>query len=338
MVNDIDVVVLWVDGGKEEWIESYNYYKKKVDPTFSGIEKERYRDMNTFPYFFRSIQKYAPWVRKIHLVTDGNFPEWIDITYEKLNLVSHSDFIPKEYLPTFNSHTIELNLHRIVGLSDKFVYFNDDHFLNKKTSEDFFFKNNLPVDSFFMHPNMDNNISSFPFGSIVHNDLSIINKNFTKKNVILKNLSKVFNPRYELNAILKNIFSIPWSLFYGFNFTHLPQPLLKKTFEDVWDKEFEYLHSCCLEKFRSANQVNQYLLRYWQLCSGTFIPVTNKKRGLFFNLSSYNIDQVIKSLNDSNVSMLCINDSHELDDFDRLTELLINAFKLKFKDKSKFEK
>ncbi|MEX6253875.1 hypothetical protein [Providencia huaxiensis] len=53
---------------------------------------------------------------KIHFVTCGHYPNWLDINNHKINFVKHSDFIPKEYLPTFNSHTIELNLHRIKGL------------------------------------------------------------------------------------------------------------------------------------------------------------------------------------------------------------------------------
>ena len=70
-------------------------------------------------------------------------PSWLNVANEKIVVVKHEDFIPKEYLPTFNSHTIELNLHRIKGLSEYFIYFNDDTFILDKLQEKDFFKNGL---------------------------------------------------------------------------------------------------------------------------------------------------------------------------------------------------
>ena len=72
-------------------------------------------------------------------------PKWLNTNHPKLNIVKHSDYIPSQYLPTFNSHTIELNIHRIKGLSEFFVYFNDDMFLTRRAKPTEFFKNNLTV-------------------------------------------------------------------------------------------------------------------------------------------------------------------------------------------------
>ena len=68
------------------------------------------------------MEQYAPWVNKVYLVTNGTFPEWVNAECPKLVLVRHEDYIPEKFLPTFSSHTIELNMDKIPGLSEHFVY------------------------------------------------------------------------------------------------------------------------------------------------------------------------------------------------------------------------
>ena len=116
----IDFVITWVDDSDLEWREE----KAK----FSGEDtrESKYRDWGLLKYWFRGVEKFAPWVNRVHFVTYGHIPEWLNTECPKLNIVKHDDFIPKEYLPTFSSHTIELNLHRIPGLMEHFSYFNDD--------------------------------------------------------------------------------------------------------------------------------------------------------------------------------------------------------------------
>lgn len=134
---DIDFVILWVDDQDPIWIEDKNKYKgQQGNHTNNEV---RYRDWQNLKYWFRAVEKYAPWVGKIHFVTCGQKPEWLNINHPKLNLVDHKDYIDEKYLPTFSSHVIELNLHRIPDLTEKFVYFNDDMFLNDYVKpEDFF--------------------------------------------------------------------------------------------------------------------------------------------------------------------------------------------------------
>ena len=91
-------------------------------------------------YWFRGIEKNAPWVHNIYFVTWGHLPAWLNTAHPKLHIIKHTDFIPPQYLPTYNSPTIELNLHRIPGLSENFVYFNDDGFLIRPVTPQHFFK------------------------------------------------------------------------------------------------------------------------------------------------------------------------------------------------------
>ena len=84
-------------------------------------------------------------------MTWGHLPEWLDTTNPKLHIVNHKDYIPEEFLPTFNANTIELNLHRIEGLADQFVYFNDDMFVTNYVKPAEFFKNGIPRDVFALN-------------------------------------------------------------------------------------------------------------------------------------------------------------------------------------------
>ena len=70
-------------------------------------------------------------MRRIHLVTAGQVPDWLDTDHPMVNLVDHAQILPAEGLPTFNSHAIETSLHRIDGLAEHFVYFNDDFLLGR---------------------------------------------------------------------------------------------------------------------------------------------------------------------------------------------------------------
>ena len=130
-MSDIDFIIPWVDGSDPEWLSSYNRYAP-AEKRISHADAERYRDWGLLRYWFRGVEKFTPWVRKIHFVTCGQLPDWLNLNAPKLNYVKHEDYIPKEYLPVFSSHPIELNMHRIEGLSEKFVYFNmaiiNEHF------------------------------------------------------------------------------------------------------------------------------------------------------------------------------------------------------------------
>jgi hypothetical protein len=99
----------------------------------------RYRDSGELRYSIRSLVKYAPWIRRIYLVTDNQIPNWLNLENDRIKVVSHEEIFPnRSHLPVFSSPAIEAHLHRIPGLSNKFIYFNDDVFLGAPTSpEDF---------------------------------------------------------------------------------------------------------------------------------------------------------------------------------------------------------
>lgn len=107
-----------------------------------GLLKNRFNDKNELKYSLRSVEMYAPWIRNVFVVTNGQVPGWLNLSHPRIRLVKHEDiFENKSHLPTFNSAAIEVNLHHIKGLSNKFLYFNDDIFLAQPVKlDDFFFE------------------------------------------------------------------------------------------------------------------------------------------------------------------------------------------------------
>ena len=101
----IDFVVLWLDPTDSRWQESFAHYS----PNAKGRkENARFRDLDIFHYWFRAVEKYAPWVNKVFLITNGKFPDWINKDCPKLELVNHEDYMPTDILPVFNASCIEI--------------------------------------------------------------------------------------------------------------------------------------------------------------------------------------------------------------------------------------
>ncbi|XP_050323601.1 N-acetylglucosamine-1-phosphotransferase subunits alpha/beta isoform X2 [Bactrocera neohumeralis] len=119
----IDVVYTWVNGSDPMFIDSARRYNPNYDPA-------RFDDKNELRYSLRSLEMYAPWVRHVYIVTNGQIPYWLDLSFEKVTVVPHELLTSKpELLPTFSSSAIETFIHRIPHLSQRFLYLNDDIFL-----------------------------------------------------------------------------------------------------------------------------------------------------------------------------------------------------------------
>ena len=92
---------MWVDGNDPEWQKEKNNYDKKDNADGSIV---RYRDWDLLQYWFRGVEKFAPWVNKVYFITWGHLPKWLDTSNPKLVIVNHKDYIPEEYLPTFSAN------------------------------------------------------------------------------------------------------------------------------------------------------------------------------------------------------------------------------------------
>ena len=200
---EIDFVVTWVDMDDPKWKEEFYKYSDKIDNSVNEKSEARFRDYGFLKYWFRGVDLFAPWVRKVHFVTSGQKPEWLNIDHPKLNMVSHKDYIPEEYLPVFNSNLIEIYMHKIPDLSEQFVYFNDDFFITNHLSPTRFFENGLPKDIAAFRKNTG--ISQFE--KMLKNNIRLINKHFDKREVFKRDAWKWYEPSYgsrgRLNYLLK---------------------------------------------------------------------------------------------------------------------------------------
>lgn len=336
MKEKIDFVVMWVDGNDPKWQAE----KRKYDVSSNADATiYRYRDWDLLQYWFRGVEKFAPWVNKIHFVTWGHLPEWLDTTNPKLNIVNHKDFIPKEYLPTFSANSIENNLHRIKGLSENFVFFNDDFYLIKKSNPSDFFRNNLPMDTAALNVHCPKKSLISQYFCI--NDVNIINEHFDFHTSIKKNFSKWFTPKNG-STILRTLTLLPCPRFPGFWQHHIANSYKKSTFEEVWEKEYEILDNTCKHKFRETTDVNQWVFREWQLASGKFVA-RKKSFGKSFYIDRDGLEQVkssiIQTIVKQKAHIVAINDGPMSDsEFDLLITDLKAAFNQILPDKSSFEK
>lgn len=330
---DIDFVITWVDGSDPAWREEKEKYQPKTD---CDNREERYRDWELLPYWFRGVERFAPWVRKIHFITWGHLPAWLDTSNPKLHIVNHRDYIPEEYLPTFCSDTIELFMNRIEGLAEHFVYFNDDMFCIAPLEEDVFFHNGLPRDMLAFQPIVANT-GSPPMPYLFLNNTMLLARHFKKRENVKKQPGAYFKLGYPPLYFLYNILECAFPLYTGFYTPHCASPFLKETFRQVWEAEGDCLSQALLGKFRDREHITQYVFREWQKLSGQFVPTNVHRYFQYFNVESHN-EKIVDTICHQKRKMICINDANTQIDFDRAKQELIQAFQTILPHKSSFEK
>lgn len=142
----VDLVYLWVDGNDPEWRKKRQPFSKEKYSDVGMDNEARYADNDELKYSLRSGEKYAPWIRNIWIVTDNQVPKWLNLDNPRIKIVDHTEIMSPVILPTFNSTVIEHSLFKIKGLSEHFLYANDDMFFNRPVEKtDFFTSKGLPI-------------------------------------------------------------------------------------------------------------------------------------------------------------------------------------------------
>lgn len=331
----IDFVVTWLDSSDPEWQKEYSKYR-------GGTHREdnaRFRNWDFFRYWFRSIEKYAPWVNKVFLVTNGTFPKWINTNHPKLVLVKHSDYIPIDLLPVFNSRTIELFLHRIPGLSEQFVYFNDDCYLNAPITQEYYFKDGLPCDdNTELQSNRPqyNPLNPFNVRIIEYCDVALINYHFKRKEVVKASPKRWLGKHLGVKGIINSLLLYRQGSFEYFIRRHNEQPFLKSTFKEAWEKEPEMLNKSCT-RFRADISLNPYFIRYWQFATNKFYPI--HFNGKFYILKKSQLERIKNAFKNKDIQSLCLNDSPIMseDEYQETHDFINTLFMDTFPRKSTFE-
>lgn len=327
--NVIDFVMPWVDGLDPIWRSKKEQYTGVKSQ--EGNTDVRFRDWDALKYWFRGVEKFAPWVRNVYFITDGQKPEWLNTDHPKLKWVKHADYIPAEYLPTFSSHPIEWNLHRIDGLSEQFVYFNDDVFLIKDTVPEDFFKDGLPCDL----PNLGPLYPNGFFSHILFNNIELLNRHFSLKESIRKNPGKWISGQ-SLSGLFKLALYGRRDWIPNSNNWHIHASYLKKTYEALWECEGEMIRNTCRNKLRSKEDVSAYCVRDFQLLSGEFYP--QRPIGKMFTTAEMShSNEAINYLVKQKGKVICLNDTEGELNFDEHRRMILDAFERLLPEKSSFE-
>lgn len=333
MEEGIDFVVTWVDGSDCAWRAEKARYSGKSQDDDSA---ERYREWGLFRYWFRGVEKFAPWVRKVHLITWGHLPKWLERDHPKLHIVRHQDYIPERFLPTFNSNVLEIYMHRIEGLSRRFVYFNDDMYLAGPVNPEFFFREGKPCDMLAFQPVVANPKNPVMSHVYLNNSL-VLCKYFDKRENVRKQPGAYLHVGYPLLYFFYNILELGFPLFTGFYTVHGPSPFLRDTFEELWEKEGDLLREMSANRFRSGSDVTPYLFREWQKLSGNFHPRNIQKSFGYFDVGEDN-SRLVRALREKKKKVVCVNDGQVQGEFESIQAQLQGAFEGLLPERSSFER
>lgn len=328
---NIDFVITWVDMDDPKWQKDFVEYSGKTLNEENSVSQARFRDYGFLKYWFRGVEKFAPWVQKIHFITCGQKPEWFNTNNPKINIVNHEDYIPKQFLPTFNSTVIERYLHKISDLSNHFVYFNDDFFIINKLEQKRFFKNDLPCDiaAFQYNPGWSQ------WYKRIKNNLKIINKNFNKKEVLTQFYDKWYNKIYGKKAFWNYALKY-YDKFITLRTPHNAQPYLKSTFDEVWAAAENELLTVSKNRFRSTSDLTPELFRTWQICKGNFEPYNTYNDTKMFPLLIKS-KQAISAIKNQKYKLVCINDNVHIRNYAEVMKEIKESFENILPQKSSFE-
>lgn len=309
-MNKIDFVFPYVDCNDPVWQEVYKEERRKNNlPT--AVSKVRFREWENLKYLFRGIEKFAPWIGNVYMIVSNKeqVPSWVNT--DEVKIVLHSDIIPEEFLPTFNSTTIEMFLGNIKGLSERFIYSNDDMFIIRDMKEEDFFINSIPKLSVKKDHGQDT-----MFKKVEWNCLKIVADYFKKK---------IPSPEDE--------------------FLKLPHTMVPMSTESVRivEKIFkpEIYNSC--SSFRKAKNFNQYIYTYYQLFSGSYLEGKRTyKYTSFREGKDWILDKAKKIADDiiyQRYDTICINDVSDFNEviFKAVKTTINSAFEKILPDVSKYE-
>ena len=278
-MEKIDAVITWVDGSEPN-------YKLKLEENLKNkkIINRQYTQANEIDFCVASIIKFAPFVRKIFIVTDKQKPKFSGIRHmvslEKIEIIDHEEIFRDnlDCMPSFNIRSIDALLFKIKNLSDKFIYFNDDMFLIKETTKEDWFKDNKAV--------------------LTGSWAKTYNKQLIK--TISHKIKNLLNIRPSFNAAQSKAANIVGFHNKYFKSFHCGRPQIKSVIKDFYDKNPQRLINQIRYKFRDGRQYMPYSL-CWHLLikenlyvesSTNKLVEINKSR----NLSAKKLEKILKSI------------------------------------------
>ena len=289
----VDLVYLWVDGNDPQWMAKRNVFKENVEDNSESTGKGRFVSNDELKYSLRSAEKYAPWIRKIYIVTDNQIPEWLDTTNPKIKIIDHKNIIPEDCLPCFNSTVIEYFIYKIPDLSEHFLYANDDMFFGATVSPDYFFyKDEYPIIR----------LTRKIFGKLRIKYKTLKGKKFT---IYRK---KIINSSFLVEKMFGKYYSgIPH---------HNIDAYKKSDYQTAIEKIFNnYVKSSKYHRFRNVEDLHRSIISYYVLAiNHGHIKYVNKKDSIRIAVNNLNFLEILKKYKSQ---LFCINDDQYVSDNDR---------------------
>eukprot|EP00833_Pecoramyces_ruminatium_P006143 jgi/Orpsp1_1/1180175/evm.model.c7180000072391.1 len=225
-VKNISIVYTWVDGSDinfQDLKSKYNGGKRNVN--------SRDRSADELQYSLRSLEKYLPWHQgMIYIVTCQQVPKWLDTHHPRVKMVFHKDIFPKQVYPTFDSGTIELYFDKIPGISEKFIYFNDDFFINNYIHPSLFFTRDGFYPKFYKN------------GNLFH--LS----RYNHKQNLLKKVNMFQSMCYVTHELIKKYFDKNYKYYFLHHSAYVFYRDLMEPFREYFHEELKIQ---CSNKFRT---------------------------------------------------------------------------------------
>ncbi|GLF96559.1 stealth family protein [Streptomyces yaizuensis] len=278
----VDIVYTWVDGEEPEMRAKRARYQENgiADILDKETNASRYTSRDELKYSIRSLAMYADFVRHIYIVTDGQKPHWLDDQAPGITVVDHRDIFPDDVLPVFNSHAIETRLHHIPGLSDHYLYFNDDVFVGRRvTAEHFFHGSGL----------MKVPVSPLKIG-----------------------IGKPHGEETATNSASKNVRALLLEKFGRMttnNFMHTPLPQQRQTLRALEELFPEDIRRTTASRFRSPQDIAMTapLLYQYALMTGRGVP--GKYNFRYVNISRPDAERRLNDLRrNRRFDVFCLND------------------------------
>lgn len=312
----VDIVYLWCDSSDKVWLEKKNNELKKYGKSLDSdsIGECRFINNDELKFSLRSLEKYAPWINNIFIVTDNQIPEWLDVSNPKIHLIDHKDILPLENLPTFNASAIEAAIHKIPELSEHFLFANDDMFFGNYVDKSFFFnKDGLPIFRFSKR-RIINKVYKHLYGYMVSSAYRLVKDMFGK--------SFPYFPHHNIDAYRKSDIEKCYSIFHN-------------GFEET-----------AKQKFREKHCIQRSIYEYYAVANslGDAKIVDDLKAKVFQVFRKTSADSVMLELKKDNLAriekynpyLFCVNDGLKTNDEDRLA---LRAFlEKRFPEQSSFEK
>jgi hypothetical protein len=311
----IDVVYTWVDGNDPAWLAR----KAAVEPATeiadlnsSATHVSRFHSRDELRYSLRSVAMYASWVRKIYIVTDQQVPPWLNTDHPKIEVVDHSQiFQDPSVLPVFNSHAIESQLHHIEGLSDHYLYLNDDVFFGRPVVPDLFFHGN-GVSKFFL------STATLDIDPPSSQDLPVMSAAKRNRELIEK--------RFGATVIQK--------------FKHTPHPQLRSVLEELEKNYPDEFARVSASRFRHPDDlsITSALHHYYGYGLGRAMPGTI--RYVYWDIARPDIRRRLSNLlRTRDADTVCLNDHESSPErIEQQHGMLMNFFERYFPIPSPFER